>query len=82
MREQLAGEAHVREHLAAAIRSYVRSADAAIDATALVSALTALGEEFRTPSEVAGYNLGSLVDWHLARAPQQAIRTPAALRRR
>ena len=76
LRTQLAGEAHIREHLAAAIQSYVRGADAAIDASALVSALTALGEEFRTPSEVAGYNLSSLVDWHLARAPRKPPESP------
>ncbi len=71
LRERLEGEIHVREHLAAAISSYVHGADGTIDAEALVSALTSLAEEFRTPTEVAGYNLDSLVDWHLARKPAE-----------
>jgi hypothetical protein len=71
LRERLRGEAHVREHISAAIRTYVRDASS-VDAVALAAALASLAEEFRTATEAAGYNLASLVDWHLARAPPPA----------
>ena len=61
-----------------AIRSYVQDADGAIDAEALVAALTSLAEEFRSPTDVAGYNLTDLVGWHLARAPAKARRSRTA----
>jgi hypothetical protein len=71
LRERLAGEPHVREHLLQAARAYVRQHGPNIDQAALVAALESVALEHRSRIEVTGYGVDRLVD-HVARRERVA----------
>ena len=75
LRERLAGELHVREHLLQAARAYVRQHGPEIDQAALVEALEAVALEHRSQAEVAGYGVDRLVD-HVVRRERAATYVP------
>jgi hypothetical protein len=62
IRARLQGALHVREHLLAAARSYIRQHGPEIDQAALVAALEGVAREFRNPGEVADYGVVRMVE--------------------
>jgi hypothetical protein len=75
LRERLAGELHVREHLLQAARAYVRQHGPEIGQAALVEALETVALEHRSQAEVAGYGVDRLVD-HVVRRERAATYAP------
>jgi hypothetical protein len=75
LRERLAGELHVREHLLQAAHAYVRQHGPDIDQAALVAALESVALEHRSGVEVAGYGVDRLVD-HVVRRERAATYVP------
>jgi hypothetical protein len=75
LRDRLAGELHVREHLLQAARAYVRQHGPEIGQTALVEALETVALKYRSQAEVAGYGVDRLVD-HVVRQKRAATYVP------
>ena len=75
LRDRLAGELHVREHLLQAARAYVRQHGPEIGQTALVEALETVALKYRSQAEVAGYGVDRLVD-HVVRQERAATYVP------
>jgi hypothetical protein len=63
IRERLKDELHVREHLMAAARTYIRQHGVNVEQAPLVTALEGVAREFRSPGEVAGYGVDSMVEY-------------------
>jgi hypothetical protein len=75
IRARLQGALHVREHLMAAARSYIRQHGPEIDQAALIAALEGVAREFRTPSEIAGYGVDRMVE-HVVKQERAATWMP------
>ena len=68
IRARLQGSPHVREHLMAAALSYFAQHGAHMAQEPLVAALEGVAREFRTPGEVAGYDVDRMVAYAAAQA--------------
>jgi hypothetical protein len=75
LRDRLAGELHVREHLLQAARAYVRQHGPDIDQAALVAALESVARESRSDDEVAAYHVDRLV-YHVVQRERAATWSP------
>jgi hypothetical protein len=75
IRARLQGALHVREHLLAVARSYIRQHGPDIDQAPLVKALESVAREFRNAGEVAGYGVDRMVE-HVAKQEKAATWTP------
>jgi hypothetical protein len=75
IRGRLQGELHVREHLMAAARSYIRQHGANVEQAPVVAALEGVAREFRSPGDVAGYGVDRLVE-HVVRQERAATWMP------